>query len=82
MLTFPVTSTCTILGLSMVTLVVHMPDGTNVTHRLIETNLNGLTSENLEIGNLKPNQVIQVDVEVKVLDGAEATTSTYFRIWY
>ena len=67
---------------AMVTLVVHMPDGTNINHRLDETTINGLTSAKLEVGNLKPNQVIQVDVEVRVPDGAEASTSTYFRIWY
>jgi hypothetical protein len=67
---------------ALVTLVVHLPDGTNINSRLTETNEDGLTDVKFNVGNLKPNQVVRVDVEAKVDDETTTTTSTYFRIWW
>ncbi len=67
---------------ALVTLVVHLPDGRNLNHRLDETEANGLTKAEFSVGDLTPNQVVQVDVKVTTPDGASTTTSTYFRIWW
>ncbi len=67
---------------ALVTLVVHLPDGTNLNQRAAETGPNGLTLADVSVGNLQPNQVIQVDVSVTIANGGETTTSTYFRIWW
>jgi hypothetical protein len=67
---------------AQVMMVVHLPNGQNVNHRLNETQANGLTQAELVVGDVKPNQIIQVDVSVKAPDGAQTATTTYFRVWW
>lgn len=66
----------------LVTLSLRMPDGQFVNHRLDETNVKGLSMIELPVGAYKPNQIVEVNVEVEVPQGPEAKTNTYFRIWW
>lgn len=67
---------------ALVKLVVHTPDGQNISHRLPETNSQGLSQTALAVGPYKPGQMITIDVSVEVQNGGQATTTTYFRIWW
>jgi hypothetical protein len=67
---------------ALVKLVVHTPDGQNISHRLPETNQQGLSQVILAVGPYKPGQIITIDVSVEVQNGGQAATTTYFRIWW
>jgi hypothetical protein len=66
----------------LVTLSVLLPNGQLQNHRLAETDLNGLSKIDLSVGAYKPNQIVEVTVQAEMPQGPEATTSTYFRIWW
>jgi hypothetical protein len=67
---------------ALVTLSLQMPNGQYENHRLDETDLNGLTQKELRVDAYKPNQIVQVIVKVELPQGPNATTATYFRIWW
>ena len=66
----------------LVTLSLRLPNGQFQNHRLDETDQNGLTKIDLPVGVYKPNQIVEVTVQAELPQGPEATTSTYFRIWW
>ena len=66
----------------LVTLSVRLPNGQFQNHRLDETDVNGLSKIDLPVGEYKPNQIVEVTVQVELPHGPKAATSTYFRIWW
>jgi hypothetical protein len=67
---------------ALVMAAIKYPDGQVVNQRLPETDINGVTTMTLPVGNYSPNQMVGVEVNVKISQGPSAIANTYFRIWW
>lgn len=57
------------------------PDGRSDPYRAPDTNANGISTVQIPVGPLSPQQIVELDVKVTV-NGEETSTKSWFRIWY
>lgn len=60
---------------------IKTPDGLSEPYRAPDTNSDGISILPYPVGKLNPRQVVELEIKVTT-GGEEATTQTWFRIWY
>jgi len=64
-----------------ITAVVQFPDGTETTFNPSSTNTNGISVYSFYAGDFPEKQVVQIKVQIEY-KGKQASTSTWYRIWW
>lgn len=57
------------------------PDGRRDPYRAPDTDADGITTLQFPVGQLAPQQIVELEVKVSV-NGEEATAKSWFRVWY
>lgn len=68
---------------AQVTIKITLPDGSTSTFYPAATDQDGITSLSIQIGNIAPREVINIEAQVSVTGYEEAFSgTTWFRIWW